>query len=637
MAGLLVIHRSDAALERDAVAGLVGVLRDRGHAVVSCSERAGIGGGEVADLERQAEAADHILLVDPTAWWTRGPARDAWEQAVRERLEFCLANAIEQFAMIVDRSRERSALDSLLESVPRFVLPAGWEPLLARLAEPRPTINTLRTSKDLPAPRPVIPRPAVERALAQAVTTTPEHEGRLVWIRGGIGSGKTSLLSTYLSGRFAPTPAIVHVAQPGIAATLRPGAVLDRLAATLGLARLDDLRELPSDGSRATVVVIDGLEQLIDRTDALVSDAERRRFAASLAGPLPARLVVLASSRPLAPGLLGEREPTIDLDAPGWAAEQQALVDALLSTATGSEQREAMAALRELAGPNPGAARALLELRGALGEGNIPPRFAAALERSFVRLLALPVEVRQTVLAGLSLLRAGFGPLPDRLLRAALGVEAGLLEGYAAEWLRRDGELRSLTHPFAARYLASELDGDDVGPHLAILDGITRLRCRARLDAASERYAAKHERRHQQAAHGLWPDELWLRDLPHLQRMAAEGSLERKLEQAAAKVPSALVTAMSSIVRRNSHAIAEAPASLPGLLWTELVAQDIPLATVESELIWAEARPPIRLQNPLHHVDRCHRVLAGHDQPIRGCGLSRDASVAVTLSQDGVL
>src|SRR5690606_38619382 len=234
---------------------------------------------------------------------------------------------------------------------------------------------------------------------------------------------------------------------------------------------------------------------------------------------------------PLAPGLLGEREPTIDLDAPGWPAEQQALVDALLSTATGSEQREAMAAPRELAGPNPGAARALLELRGALGEGNIPPRFAAALERSivrllalpvevrqtvlagrtpgvarallelggalgegnipprfaaalersFVRLLALPVEVRQTVLAGLSLLRAGFGPLPDRLLRAALGVEAGLLEGYAAEWLRRDGELRSLTHPFAARYLASELDGDDVGPHLAILDGITRLRCRARL------------------------------------------------------------------------------------------------------------------------------------------------------------
>ncbi|MFO7561889.1 MAG: hypothetical protein R6X02_04555 [Enhygromyxa sp.] len=635
MPRILVAHRGEASLEREAVAQLVALLRHRGHLVVSSAEQAGVSGGEVVDLEREAEAADHILLVDPPAWWSPGLARDPWEQALRERLELCLANEVEQFAVVLDFRREPDApAGELLDAVPRFVLPAQWQPLLARLASPRASLPMLRTTGSLPTPQPAIRRPALEAILARAIARAHERgdEGHFIWIHGGIGSGKTALLSGLLAGDDAPIPILVHLARPSFAATLRPRTLLDRLAAALGLAQLDDLRELP----RPTLIVIDGLEQLIDRRDGLVPEAERRRLAASLAGPLPAGLIVIASSRPLAPGLLGELEPTIDLDAPRWADEQRALVDALLSSADLGETR---GDLRELAGTNPGAARALLDdPRSALGEGAVPMSFAATLERAFARLHGLPVPVRRSLLTGLSLLRAGFGPIPERLLAAAGGSDElpDLLEQHAAEWLRREPGGLALTHGFAARYLAAELDDRDPAPHLAILAGLARLRGQARLDLPSERYAYEHESFHQHASRGRSVDELWIRSLSNLRWAAEQGSLERRLEQAAA-AGDRLLTAMFTIVRQHGHAITDDPSALPSLLWTGLVARGFAPATLELELSWADHRPPIRLQNALVQVDRCHRVLSGHEAPIRGCGLSDDASLAVTLDQHGEL
>jgi WD40 repeat protein len=582
---VLVAHRSDTALEREAVAGLIKVLRRRGHQVVTTSERAGIGGGEVTDFEREAEAADHVLVVEPRSWWKLDPAVDRWEHALNERISFCIANAIEQFAVVVDSRHEGMAFDGSLGALPRFVLPAAWEPLLARLAQTRQPV-ILRTTGELVEPRPRIERPGLDAALARATAATPSDEGRLVWIRGAIGTGKSSLLQTFVARRQSSRPIVLHVARPGIAATLRPRAVLAHIAAA-------------RERSPATVLAIDGLEQMIDRTDALVPESERSELVASLIA-LPVGVTVIATSRPLAPRWLGELAPTIDLDAPRWATEQRPLLDA----------------------PS-------------------PPYFAAAFERAFVRLLALPQAIRRAVLAGLALLRIAPGPVPQRVLAASLGVELPeLLATHAAEWLRREGDGLALVHEFAARHLAAELDVRDVGPHYAMLDGIARLRQRGQLDGASLGYATHNEPSHRQATRGLSHDELWIRNVRELQQAARAGSLEHQLERAVATARpehAKLVQAMHTILRQNSLAIASDVATLASVLWTGLVARDFSPSTLDAELSFGELLPAIRLQNSLAHIDRCQRVLGGHREAVRGCGLSRDGSVAVTLGSDGTL
>lgn len=618
MAAVLVAHRSQAALEREAVAKLIAALRRRGHQVEHTSA------ATLIMVERAAEAADDILLVEPERWWpVSGWSRDGWELLLRERLEFCVANEIEQFAVILDGPRE--GFGGPFGAVPRFVLPGAWDALLDRLARAPRAQAKLRTTGLLLEPQPFVPRPNLDRALDHAVAAAPKDAGHLVWIRGGMGAGKTVLLRTLLGRRARQSP-LLHVARPGIAATLRPSAVLELL----------DLRRAPP---RPVLLAIDGLEQMIDRTDALVPEPERRHFAEILAGPIAAGITVIATSRALAPGLLGEREPAIDLDAPRWAAEQRVLVDALLSTVE-------HARAGELAGTNPGAARALLDLlldlgEGELGELELPPRFAALLERAFVRLLELSTHVRRSVLAGLALLRVAPGPLPKQLLAAALGSEPlALLERHAAEWLRHESGQLTLTHGFAARYLAAELDPRDVGPHFDLLAAFARLRQRGPLDEATQAYADQHERTHQQAARGLSSDELWLRTVPELQRSARAGTLETRLELAVASAQPQhlnLVEAMFAIVRQNSHAIAADPNALPSLLWTNLVARNFAASSLDDQLSWAELRPAIRLQNSSTYIDRCQRILAGHSEPVRGCGLSRDGALAVTLSNDGML
>jgi WD40 repeat protein len=429
---VLVAHRSDAALEREVVAGLIGVLRHRGYHVVSTSERAGIGGGELADFEQQAEAADHVLVVDPATWWNPHPAPIRWEHALRERI----ASATEQFAVVVDARHQGAALGELLERLPRFVLPAAWDALLARLAQTKQ-----------PKPHARIERPTLQAALARVPRSTAEQD--------------------------------------------------------------------------------------------------------------------------------------------------------------------------------------------------IPPELAALLERAFVRLLGLPPEILRAVLAGLALLRVAQGPVPDRVLAASLGAELpSLLERHAAEWLRREGDQLALVHEFAGQYLAAELDPRDVAPHFRLLSGIARLRQRGQLDGTSLTFARHGEQHHRQTARGLRGDELWLRNVRELQQAARAGSLESRLAIAAADARpehAALITAMHAIVRQNSLALASDPAMLPSVLWNGLVARDFPPSKLDAELNFGELRPDIRLQNPLAHIDRCHRILAGHREPVRGCGLSRDASVAVTLSNDGTL
>ncbi|HVH99379.1 MAG TPA: WD40 repeat domain-containing protein, partial [Enhygromyxa sp.] len=331
-------------------------------------------------------------------------------------------------------------------------------------------------------------------------------------------------------------------------------------------------------------------------------------------------------------------EPAIVLDALRWISEQDALVDALLT----SKPREDTDALRELACSNPAAASALLELREAkLDDTEVPVRFAALLERAFVRLLQLPTTIRRAVLAGLALLRAAPAPVPDRLLAAALGpATLELLERHAAEWLRRDAGQLALTHPFAVRYLATELDLHDVGPHFDLLGGLARLRQRGALLGPAGDYASQYELTHKQAARGLAVGDQWMRAVAVMQRAAGDGSLEERLATAVASARPehlALLEAILKIVRRHSLALASDPASLPNLLWTGLVARSFAPRMLDEELAWGELRPTIRLQNSLSNLDRCHRILSGHKHPIRGCGLSRDGSVAVTFGSDGTL
>lgn len=605
MPAVLVAHRNEAALERERIAGLVALLRRNGLAVEHTT------GASWLAVERAADAADHVLLVDPDQWWSSEPSPGSWDWLLCERLELYLANQLPGIAVVLHG--QRALPDSLLDAVPRFVLPGAWADLLDHLATPKP--ERARLHVPLPEPRPLLPRPKLERALAQAVERSP---GQLVWIRGSIGAGKSTLLRSYLDRADEPAT-LVHVARPEIAATLRPSEVLELLG------------EQPAEPS---LLVIDGLEQLLDRTDALVPADERRRLAQALTGPLPAQLTVIATSRPMAAGLLGTREPAIDLDAPQWAAEQCALVEALLG--------ERLDMLGDLAGQNPGAARALLDLGDAtLGLDEVPPRFAVPLERAFVRLLQLPIELRRPIMAGLGVLRVARAPVPERLLVEALGVEPlRALEHYAAQWLRHEDGLLALVHPFAAGYLAAELDPGDLGPHFDLLAGLERLRRRGPLAPAVECYASQWELHHRQARRGLGVQELWLRSVPVLQHAAGEGTLEGKLEQALADARPEhvqLTEAMHAIVRRHSLELARDPSGLPKLLWTELVARGFSPDVLDFEFAWSDLRPPIRLQNRLNNLDCCYRILSGLASPVFACALSRDGALAVTLQNHSQL
>src|SRR5690606_22111200 len=131
-------------------------------------------------IERAAEAADHIVVIDPECWWQ---AASGWAASLRERLELCAANEVEQFAVVVsDSRRRRETIDGPIDALPRFVLPADQAALLERLAHPRPALTSLRSTGRLPKSQPFIARPALDQAIEQAIASTPSDAGRLVWI-----------------------------------------------------------------------------------------------------------------------------------------------------------------------------------------------------------------------------------------------------------------------------------------------------------------------------------------------------------------------------------------------------------------------------------------------------------------------
>jgi WD40 repeat protein len=654
MARLFLVHPGATGCERDVLAQLARALRAAGHELVCSWMRGGIGGGQVADFEAQAAAADRLVLIEPLKWWGKGEHAEAWQPALRRRLEHALvAGLAESFAVIADHGASAEPGGPLAQ-LPTFALPKEWTKLCEHLARPR-LAPELRCDDRPRPPRAPLPSREIVAALDAAVEAALPTGG-FVWLRGAAGSGKSVALAAWLARREAEgLHTACHVARPGLEWTVDPEVVLAKIAwQVMGepapLARLHE--HLAAREGEAAVVVIDGLEHLV-HAHSPAALAELRRTVQSLpagaqslpagaqslpAGPqsLPAGVVVVAASRPLAPGLL-ELDPTIDLDAEPWRAIQAELVSRLVQRAqVGSWARP----IRRAAAGNPAVAVALLELEAAgslpeqLGdELPLPPAITADYERSWTRMLARAGD-RQAALVSALAVAVALGSMPAALLELALDPEQlELLWSHAAEWLRIEGERVSLVHDLLRRFLAPELDPGDPAPHLRILEVAGCLRARGALDEDTATYLAHHEQ-------ALAGEAGWLGWIDKLVTLAGEGQLEAKLAGAHELVGAEARTKsqlMLGLARRRSSLIAREPEALPALLWTELAAHGLDVHRLREDFEWGSRLPPIRLRNALTRLDRCYRILDGHRGRVRGCAIDAAGQRAMTVTSDGEL
>jgi WD40 repeat protein len=600
MAKVLLVHHSEVALDRDAAATLAASLREMKHPLRCTWEQRGVAGGQVAALEAAVAEADRVLLVDPLEWWTHGPGIGEWGRSLRRIVDYAVWAGIDRLAVVrpavLPGYRTRGELEGALAGLPSFVLPELWDGLLEWLAQP------VDAAWQLPMRERLLERPpgfvaneatndAAIVALDEAVAAA-RGRGGFIWIRGAVGTGKSTLLADWLERRAADgNEPICHVARPGIAWSCDPERVLAKfIRALLGSdfagSHADALARLDDEGSKPAIVVIDGLEQLVGALSPERMDQLRRLFAAGM----PRSVTVIATSRPLAPGVL-ELAPTLDLDA--------MLPDVLPDV--------------------------------------LPDSFSASLERSWTAMLGRAGERRGALRSGLKILAAAPEPLPASLFVAALQQdEQDAVRSLASEWLHEAGGRVGFVHPFVRRFLAPELDPLDQLPHVRLLDALGSLRTRAALDEAAADYQNQHAREHRLACHGFEAGLAWVTDVELLVSLAEQGVLVSRLEAALELAdPSrrTLVEHALAVARRRHAEFIEQPAALPGQLWAELVGHGMSATELLELLRWGTLLPPIRMVNAMVCPDRSVLRL-GHDGDVRGCAIDAAAARAISVTSD---
>lgn len=602
MAKVLLVHHSEVALERDAAATLAASMREIGHQLACTWEQRGVAGGQVAAVEAAVAQVDRVLLVDPLGWWTRGPGIGEWGRSLRRIVDYAAWAGIDRLAVVLPGHFPRGELEGALVRLPSFELPALWGGLVEWLAQPVDAEWQLPMNEHhLERPLGIGVNDAKLAALEEAVVAA-RGRGGFIWIRGAAGAGKSTLLTDWFERRPAGgNEPIFHVARPGIAWSSDPERVLAKfIRALLGAdfvgSPADALARLAAEACEPAIVVIDGLEQLVGALTPDRLDQLRRVFAAGL----PRCVTVIATSRPLAPGVL-ELEPTIDLDAHPWRMRDAAQVEA---------------------------AQVELEL---------PDELSASLERGWTGMLARAGEDRFALRSGLSILAAAPEPLPVSLFVAALKPnEQEAVRSLASEWLHEESGRVGFVHPFVRCFLGPELDPLDQMPHVRLLDALVSLRTKAALDEAASAYQDQHARTHRLACHGFQAGLGWVTDVELLVSLAEQGLLVRRLEAALELTNASQYTLIEhalAVARRRHAEFIEQPAALPSQLWAELVGHGMPASGVLDLLRWGTLLPPIRLVNAMASPDRSELRL-GHEGDVRGCAIDAAAERAISVTSN---
>jgi WD40 repeat protein len=644
MANILLVHPGEVALERDAAAAMAASMRAMGHELRCTWEQRGVVGGHVAALEAAVAQVDRVLLVDPLGWWIDEPTRDEWRRSLWRIVDYAVWAGIDRFAVALSGGPAQAELGELLMRLPSFVLPEGWGGLVEWLAQPRGGQWQLPIAERLPAlPRRFVANDAAIVALEHAVASARDRGG-LVHIRGAVGTGKSTILADWLSRRTTGgNKPICHVVRPGIAWSCDLEQVLAKcIRALLGAdfvgSHADARARLDAEGSRRAIVVIDGLEQIL----AALAPERMQQLGRAIAAGIPRSLTVIATSRPLGPGVLA-LEPAIDLDAELWRTRQAKLVEQLVQrAAAGENEPSSTTRVCENAAGNLGLATALLDA-GTQRETDEPTlelepeMFTAVLERSWTAMLARAGERRGVLRAGLAILAAAPEPLPVSLFGASLREdERDAVRSHASEWLCEQPERIGFVHPSVRRFLTSELDPLDPAPHVRLLDALVSLRNHAALDDAAAAYQEQHAREHRLACHGFKAGLAWVTDVELLVSLAGQGVLINRLEAALELADSsrrALVEHALAVARRRHAEFTEQPAALPSHLWSELIGHGMGAAELLELMRWGTLLPPIRLLNRVVMPDRSMLRL-GHDGDVRGCAIDATATRAISVTSD---
>ena len=507
MSTLLLVHRREAAVERDSAAALAASMRGMGHELRCTWEQRGVAGGGLTALEQAAATADRALIIDPVSWWTRDQA-DEWQRSVWRLVDYAVWTQADRFAVAITRpTRSEGRLEAPLERLKSFVLPDAFGGLVEWIGRPRAEV-VLPSSERLPArPSRFRANESMLAALDKAVASA-QGRGGLVWIRGAAGTGKSALLIEWLRRRNSnDTTPICHVARPGIAWSHDPARVLAKFERSL-------------QGVERAIVVIDGLEQIASHGELLRSLVGGKTISRGS--------IVIVTSRALAPGALAG-EPSIDLDSPRWQSQQRERAEQLIRSAVPSESAWLKLLIDHAAG-NIGLAASLLEAHADQFDADpptdlpLPPAFASALERSWTAMLARAGPQRSLLRSGLAISMAARESLPISLARTVLrDDERELLRTVASEWLSESGGRVGFVHPYVRRFLAPELDALDPAPHVRLLDALASLKTRAVMDPASAAYAKQHAREHRIACNGFDAGLSWVTDVEFLVSLAGRG------------------------------------------------------------------------------------------------------------------
>ncbi|RJS16294.1 hypothetical protein DRW03_30580 [Corallococcus sp. H22C18031201] len=499
-------------------------------------------------------------------------------------------------------------------------------------------------------------------------------------VKGGLGLGKSALLTEWLRRREAAGQRVPHhFLQHGVEDRDRPEVVKRNLAAQTEklYPELVDSEARPESRLSKLLVRVSQVlgprqEQLVlmvDGLDEVEEDADGSNPLSGFLPPtLPPGVKVLCASRPTYPHLswLEARDGlrTIDLDDERWARSNRQVV------------REYWARERVSSRFNPPLAQGFVEEVVQRAEGNIlysvklaewletqpvekrqaellPRGLEALLDESWERIQKLAPELRGLAEEGLGVMAVARDALPrsilsdvagwramgepDRFLRVARSF---LLEEVAPG--RNEKAWRPFHESFR-RFVLTKLGAERAR--------VLHSRMAGKLCQWPVGWGERGFRRSYALRHGvthLLKAEQWdqarklYTDMGYLEKRCHEAgvlSVEEALKSAVVEVPEPeqeLARALLRAIQAGSHVLKRDAKALPLHVYNWLRCGGWERERLEKELGFPEGMPELRLRHPVR-AGAHERTLEGHKDGVNGCVVTPDGRYVVSASADGTL
>ncbi|QRN92995.1 SIR2 family protein [Archangium violaceum] len=501
-----------------------------------------------------------------------------------------------------------------------------------------------------------------------------------VLVKGGLGLGKSALLTEWLRRREAAGQRVPHhFLQHGVEDRDRPEVVKRNLAAQTEklYPELVDSEARPESRLSKLLVRVSQVlgprqEQLVlmvDGLDEVEEDADGSNPLSGFLPPtLPPGVKVLCASRPTYPHLswLEARDGlrTIDLDDERWARSNRQVV------------REYWARERASSRFNPPLAQGFVEEIVQRAEGNIlysvklaewleaqpvekrqaellPRGLEALLDESWERIQKLSPDLRGLAEEGLGVMAvardalprsilsdvAGWRELgePDRFLRVARSF---LLEEEAPG--RNEKAWRPFHESFR-RFVLTKLGAERARVLHSRMAGKLCQWPLGRGERGFRRsYALRHGVTHLLKAEQWEQARKLYTDMGYLEKRCQEAgvlSLEEALKSAVVEVPEPeqeLARALLRAIQAGSHVLKRDAKALPLHVYNWLRCGGWERERIEKELGFPEGMPELRLRHPVR-AGAHERTLEGHRDGVNGCVVTPDGRYVVSASADGTL